>query len=275
MFTWSRCDTKFGPLIAERLAGGLPGPDADALARHLKRCARCRSHEEGLRGLVGEIHGASENGTLTHPAAEDLALLSAGGGTLSPERKASIERHLERCGDCRTEWNVATGWSPARVPVGVESASPRRAAWGWFAGGALSTATAAVILFAVVLPPDGAPGLDARPALAAAGSPVQLRGAHHRAAGDATPLPVPSTATAVVVSLTVEASPSSLLEVELRDDRGRLLERTEVTLENRSGLLLLSLASSRLPDAAGEFRVRVAATGESFRYPFRVERDGG
>ncbi len=275
MFAWSHCERKFGPLITERLAGRLSNADADTLTRHLKRCDRCRAREQGMRGLVGAIRGASDNGTLAHPAPAEFAELSAGGSALSPERKASIERHMESCRNCRAEWNVATSWNPARMPVSATTARPRRVAWGWFTTGALSTAAAAAALFAVMILPERTPGLDTRPALTAAGAPVQLRGAHHRAASDATPLPVSSTAIAVVISLTVEAAPPSLLEVELLDDGGHLLEKTEVTLEDPSGLVLLSVASSRLPDDAGEFRVRVAATGESFRYPFRVKRGGG
>ncbi len=273
MFAWRRCERKFGPLIAERLSGALSDADADALDRHLKACERCRIEETETRGLVGEIRGAAETGALAHPTPQELAMLSEEAGALPPERKASIESHLETCADCRTEWSVATRWSAARRPAPVATGRPHRTVWTGFAAGAVSTAAAAV-LFAVLFLSDDPPGLDQRPGLEVAGAPVQLRGLHHRASGDAMLLPVSSTATAVVVALTVEALPPARLEVELRDDAGRTLEKTELTLEDPSGLVLLSVTSSRLPDSAGEFRVRVAVTGESFRYPFRVERGG-
>jgi hypothetical protein len=149
-----------------------------------------------------------------------------------------------------------------------------RARWGWFAAGAATAAAAAATLFAVVLPQDAPPAIGARPALEAALAPVQVRGDHHRAGSDATPLSVPARAAVVVVSLTVEAPPRSALEVEMRDGTGDVLERAELTLDDPSGLLLFSVASSRLPERSGEFRVRVAGTKDTFRYPFRVERDG-
>jgi hypothetical protein len=79
----------------------------------------------------------------------------------------------------------------------------------------------------------------------------------------------------VLVGLTVEAAPQSLLDVEMVDGVGALLERSELQLADPQGLLIFSVPASRLPDGAGEFRVRVAGTGESFRYPFRVERSRG
>jgi hypothetical protein len=271
MFPWSRCERRFGPLIAERHAGALSAADALALERHLQGCARCRAWHTDVGGLVEGMQHASTAGTLAHPAPEDLAALSAGGGGLRPEERASIEHHLEVCADCRAEWNVASRWNPGRLPVAA--AAPRPARWAWFAAGAASAAAAAVLL-AMVLPRDRPPVLGARAALESTGAPVQLRGAHHRAAHEASPLPVPSSAEVVIVVLTVEAPPRSALEVEMRDDAGVLLAREELTLEDPSGSVMLSVVTSRLPSRAGEFRVRVTGTGEIFRFPFRVERRG-
>lgn len=273
MFTRSRCEGKFGPLIAERQARALSAADSAALERHLRGCDRCRAWEADVLELVRGIRNASEAGVLDHPAPEKLAALSSGGDALPAEEKAKIEDHLQRCSDCRAEWNVATQWNPVRVPGYAPAARPARAPWGWFGTGALSAAAAAALLFAVVIPRGVEPAIAARPAIETSMAPVQIRGAHHRAASDLTALPV-ADAAAVVVSLTVEALPGSPLEVELRDAAGKILAAAQLTLDDPSGLLLFSVASSRLPHGAGEFRVRVAGTDESFRYPFRVERSG-
>lgn len=273
MLAWSRCERRFGPLIAERQAGDLSAADAAALDRHLQSCDRCRAWEASMRELAEGIQQASEAGALAHPGPEELAALSAGGGGLSPAERTSIEHHLETCADCRAEWNVATRWNPVRIPASAPSA--RRQRWGWFAAGAASATAATAALVVVMLPREEPSAIGARAALEAAGAPVQVRGAHHRAASDSTPLPVSSSAGVVVVGLTVEAPPRSLLVVEMRDEAGELLASAELTLDDPSGLLMFSVATSRLPERAGEFHVRAASTGEIFRYPFRVERSAG
>lgn len=225
-----------------------------------------------MRELAAELRHAGTTSELTHPAPGDLAALSTGGRGLSPDVAARIEHHLETCADCRAEWNVATSFRPletATFPARVWSVR-----WGSFAAGAASAAAAAAVLFAVALPRDATPALGARPAIEVAAPAVHVRGAHHRAAGDATTLSVPVNTAVVLIGLTVEAAPRSALEVEMRDDRGDLLARTVLTLDDPSGLLTFSVATSQLPARAGEFRVRVAGTDESFRYPFRVERSG-
>ncbi len=274
MLAWSRCERKFGPLIAERSAGAISAGAAAVLERHLRRCDRCRSWEAELRELVEGMRQASRVGALAHPSPQELAALSAGGAALPAGQAAGIERHLASCPDCRAEWSVATRWSPVRLPAPASSARFPGARWGWFAAGVGSAAAAAAALFAVLLPGPGSAPLGLRPVLEAAGAPVQVRGAHHRAAADATPLVVPPGAGVVLVGLTVEARPRSPLEIEMRDEAGELLARAELSLEDASGLVLFSVTATRLPPRAGEFRVRVADTGESFRYPFRVERRG-
>jgi len=265
MFAWGRCQRKFGPLIAGRHAGALSPAEAAALEVHLRDCKRCRDWETDMRELAEGIRRAPET---DHPAPEKMAALFAGDTDLPADERTSIERHIERCDDCRAEWNVVTRWAPAHIPATVQ---PSR--WRWFAGGAAAAAAAAALLFALAIPRQQATP-DGRPALEAAARPVQIRGAHHRASGDPTPLPVSSHEGVVVIGLTIEAQPGSQVTVELRGAAGELVERAELTLDDSSGLLMFSVAASRLPAVAGEFRARIAGTGETFRYPFHVERSG-
>jgi hypothetical protein len=150
----------------------------------------------------------------------------------------------------------------------------RTVRWGWFAAGAVSAAAAATVLVAFVLPSEEPDGAGVRSTLEAAGLPVQVRGAHHRAAHEATPITVSAGDEVVLVGLTVEAPPRSPLEVEMLGSEGEVLARTELSLDDPSGLVLISVVASQLPATAGEFHVRVSGTDESFRYPFRVDRRG-
>jgi hypothetical protein len=268
MFAWNRCERKFGPLVAQRQTGALSAADAVALERHLRDCTRCNAWEAEMRELAAGLRLAGD--TLTHPAPEELAALSTGGQGLTRQDAEAIERHLENCADCHGEWNVATRFRPPEAAAPADRAWPVR--WGSFAAGALSAAAAVVALVALVLPRGAAPATAARPAIEPAAPAVHVRGAHHRAAREATVVVVPASAGVVLVGLTVEAAPGSTLEVELRDESGGALDRAELTLDDPSGLLTFSVAASRLPRGAGEFHVRVAGTDESFRYPFQVER---
>jgi hypothetical protein len=270
LFAWNRCERRFGPLIAERLAGSLSGRDGAALEHHLRSCDACRTWEADMRHLAEGMRRASKGSALAHPTPAALAALSVGGGGLSGEERADLERHLRECADCRAEWNVATRWAPEPLPARASPVQTGR--WSWFTAGALTAAAAAAVAFAVLLPPAPPPARDVRSALEAAGAPVQVRGAHHRAAGDATRLPVRPGVQVVVVGLTVEAPPGTPVELEMIDGNGRRLASAEVSLDDRSGLLSFSVPTGLLPEGHGEFRVRVTATSESFRYPFRVER---
>jgi hypothetical protein len=120
-----------------------------------------------------------------------------------------------------------------------------------------------------------APGRGARPAIEVASAPVELRGAHHRAAAERTPIPVGPADAVVLVAFTVEAAPGSRLAIELRDESGRALATSERTLDDPGGLVILSVAAASLPRSEGEIAVRVAGVGQPFVYPFRVERTGG
>jgi hypothetical protein len=271
MLDWSRCDRRFGPLIAERHAGALAAPDAVALERHLARCSDCRSHDQEMGEMLAGMRDAFRAGANDHPSPDVLAALSSGGAGLSAGERARVEAHLASCAECRAEWNVATRFQPVRVAAPARPAAPAR--WRWFVGGAAAAGVAAALVASLVAP--GAPtGLAARPAVEAATAPVQIRGAHHRAAADATPVPLAPTDRVVVVALTVEAAPGAPLAVELRDERADLLATAELSLDDPSGLVTFSVLASRLPQGEGEFRVTVGGSAQTFRYPFRVERRG-
>ena len=158
---------------------------------------------------------------------------------------------------------TALGKAPSRSP----------ARWAWFGAGA-GLAAAAALLLTLILPGVdlwSSSSITLRPTAA----PAQVRGAHHRAASDATTLIRPTGGDELVVSLTVEAAPGARLRLQLVDAAGGGAGvSTDLVLSDPAGLIFFTVDGAALPATGGEFRVTNVETGEIFSYPFRLTDAG-
>jgi hypothetical protein len=262
------CRRTWGPLLAQRRAGAIPESDSRRLDRHLARCAPCRALAGDLDALKATLVEAAGRTPLDHPEPEQLAALEKAG--MPAAERERLERHLESCATCRSEWNVARSWSPPRLASRWAPVAPRP--WSWFGAG-LATATVTASLVAVLLWPDGAERRLEAHGLRATAEPVQVRGLHHRASDEPTAVPLPSSGD-LLVSLTVEAAPGSALSVELLRRDGSVVSAGSSEISGPSGLVFVTVPSASVPPEGGEFRVTVEATGEAFHYPFRIAAGG-
>jgi len=141
---WVRA--RFGPWAA----GILSEADHQALESHLVTCAQCRKAAGGLGNDVPEEQ---------HIPTTLLARWDRTAPTLTGELRDLVQRHIERCEDCRRE--LATlGFDPGLIrqprlePVPGTSrarvSSPRRPRWtGWHTAlsGALATAAGIALVW--------------------------------------------------------------------------------------------------------------------------------
>jgi hypothetical protein len=260
------CRRTFGPLIAARRAGVISEDESGRLERHLATCARCRSLAGDLDALRDVLVEAARSGSLDHPEPVELAALATNAAGLGDADRERLERHLDACPICRSEWNAARSFAPpalAREPAHA----PGRT-WAWFGAG---FAVAAVACSALLLLPrwQATGAVDLR----ASAEPVQLHGSQHRAGAAPTALRIPSSGD-VLVSLTVEAGPGSKVMVELRRSDGSVVTSRPFTVPDPSGILFVSVPASMVPRGGGGFHVVVEDTGEVFDYPFRVANRG-
>ena len=249
-------------LLADFADGCLPDELKTELQHHLESCISCTEWLVWYRDIKAAVDVGSG-----HPSAGDLAMLAVRPQDLSDEDRSRIEDHVKGCPECQ---DLLTRSRSALEPAPVVTPFRRsiaRARW------ALPLAAALVLgIFGgrVMRTADTQGGVVTYRVIGSAARAAQGPSEVVLSPG------IDQVLIAVDVPLIQNLTMEDLVEITLTDDRGSLVWRTEIEVEEvrrRSAdgrMLLVAIPVEELHQ--GRFVIRVgASTGaERVEFPFIV-----
>lgn len=97
------CKDRINELLPWYLNGTLPQEQTNQVEAHLKMCPKCQKELEEIKWLSSGVKAVGGISGLPHIQSEKLLLFIEEPENLSPDEKATIEKHIESCASCYKE----------------------------------------------------------------------------------------------------------------------------------------------------------------------------